>query len=118
MTTNARVQSVADLQDGEWYMFTQHAKEPSDIEVEEDQTRSKVPWWDPKAANAFRDGVDGKPEPALGVIPGPNGIALAVFENSAPIEIPEITNATLEKNTSTVEGRAVLAPCLEFCGLV
>ena len=58
--------------------------------MENGPQKCAVPWWDAAASKAFREGVS-DPEPALGIIEGPGGIALAVFPDG-PQEIPGLTN--------------------------
>ncbi len=64
--------------------------------MELDTPDCNLPWWDAGEGKAYKQGRD-KPEQAIAIIPGPNKMALAVFANCAPQEVPGLTNAAWEK---------------------
>ena len=90
------VNSCADFVSGGSYLFVE-AEDDDRISIDEEGVANAVPWYDVASGKAFKDtGSDGVVE-ALGVIPGPRGIAMAVFENEPPQEIPSITNEVVEQ---------------------
>ena len=91
------VNACADFVSGGSYLFIEAEAEDDDcISIEEGGIEIAVPWYDAASGKAYKDkGAAGVVE-ALGVIPGPRGIALAMFEDEPPQEIPGITNDVAE----------------------
>ena len=86
------MQSITDtsqLKHGESYTLT--SEDVLDVEVEEDQQVTAVPWFDASTGKAFKNAADGVEE-ALAVVPGPNGIAIECFQSGA-MEVPGHLNS-------------------------
>ena len=91
------VNACAEFVSGGSYLFIEADVEDDDcISIEEGGIAIAVPWYDAASGKAHKDkGAAGVVE-ALGVIPGPRGIALAIFEDEPPQELPGITNDVVE----------------------
>jgi hypothetical protein len=69
------------------------------VEILGDAPEGSIPWYNPKTGKAYRKSGT-KTETSIAVVPGPQGIAMAIFMNSLPVELTGILNSVLigEKN--------------------
>ena len=76
------------------------------------QGQRSFPWYDVIKDKGYRQ-IPGQaaPEEALGVVPGPEGIALACFATCFPLEIPGVSNDMLPSKAKVMEKS--LAPLKE-----
>jgi hypothetical protein len=89
-------------------MHVHESGNPKDIteDTEVDDARScQVPWYNKTKQKAYIK-KGGVVQEAMGIMRGPHGIAMAIFVNMAPIEIPTIRNEMLDaKEEGEVEDK-------------
>ena len=100
--TKEEIIDASQFKQGGSYIFSRPS-EVIELDVGEGGAGCSLPWYDVRTRKAYKQGIAGTEE-ALVVVPGPNGVALACFASSAPLEVPGLSNAALATDTADDHG--------------